>query len=58
MKITPRKKRRHAVGREKNEGRNLIGCALFNNIIDLEGNTNFTLQNQAAVKGQKLGLCL
>ena len=27
-------------------------------LIDLEGDTNFTLQNQSAVKGQKLGLCL
>ena len=27
-------------------------------LIDLEGDTNFTLQNQLAVKGQKLGLCL
>ena len=25
-------------------------------LIDLEGDTNFTLQNQSAVKGQKLGL--
>ena len=27
-------------------------------LIDLEGDTNFTLQNQSAVKGRKLGLCL
>ena len=27
-------------------------------LIDLEGDRNFTLQNQSAVKGQKLGLCL
>ena len=27
-------------------------------LIDLEGDKNFTLQNQSAVKGQKLGLCL
>ena len=27
-------------------------------LIDLEGETNFTLQNRSAVKGQKLGLCL
>ena len=27
-------------------------------IIDLEGETNFTLPNRSAVKGQKLGLCL
>ena len=27
-------------------------------LIDLEGDTNVTLQNQSAVKGQKLGLCL
>ena len=27
-------------------------------LIDLEGDTNFTLQNQSAMKGQKLGLCL
>ena len=27
-------------------------------LIDLEGDTNFTLQNQSAVKGEKLGLCL
>ena len=27
-------------------------------LIDLEGETNFTLQNQSAVKGQKLGLRL
>ena len=27
-------------------------------LIDLEGDTNFTLRNQSAVKGQKLGLCL
>ena len=26
--------------------------------FDLERDTNFTLQNQSAVKGQKLGLCL
>ena len=27
-------------------------------LIDLEGDTDFTLQNQSAMKGQKLGLCL
>ena len=27
-------------------------------LIYLKGYTNFTLQNQSAVKGQKLGLCL
>ena len=27
-------------------------------LIDLEGDTNFTLQNQSAVKGRKLGLSL
>ena len=27
-------------------------------LIDLEGDTNFTVQNQSAVKGQMLGLCL
>ena len=27
-------------------------------LIDLEGETNFTIQNRSAVKGQKLGLCL
>ena len=27
-------------------------------LIDLEGDGNFTLQNQSAVKGRKLGLCL
>ena len=27
-------------------------------LIDLEGDMNFTLQNQSAVKGEKLGLCL
>ena len=27
-------------------------------LIDLGGDTNFTLQNQSAVKGQKLGFCL
>ena len=27
-------------------------------LIDLEGDTSFTLQNQSAMKGQKLGLCL
>ena len=27
-------------------------------LIDLEGDTSFSLQNQSAVKGQKLGLCL
>ena len=27
-------------------------------LIDLEGDTNFTLQNKSVVKGQKLGLCL
>ena len=27
-------------------------------LIDLKGNKNFTLQNQLALKGQKLGLCL
>ena len=27
-------------------------------LIDLEGDTNFTLQNQSAVKGQQLRLCL
>ena len=27
-------------------------------LIDLEGDTNYTIQNQSAVKGQKLGLCL
>ena len=26
-------------------------------LIDLEGDTSFTLKNQSAVKGQKLGLC-
>ena len=26
-------------------------------LIDLEGDTNFTIQNRSAVKGQKLGLC-
>ena len=27
-------------------------------LIDLDRDTNFTLQNQSAVKGEKLGLCL
>ena len=27
-------------------------------LIDLKGDTNFALQNQSVVKGQKLGLCL
>ena len=27
-------------------------------LMDLERDTNFTLQNQLAMKGQKLGLCL
>ena len=27
-------------------------------LIDFEGDTNLTLQNQSAVKGQKLGLLL
>ena len=27
-------------------------------LMDLETDTNFTLQNQSAMKGQKVGLCL
>ena len=27
-------------------------------LIDLEGDTDFTIKTQSAMKGQKLGLCL
>ena len=54
VKITPREKRRHAAGREKNEGLQtkpklftlLLKESHWMRFIDLKGDTNFTLQNQ------------
>ena len=69
VKITPPPPtplaRPDAAGREKNEGPQtkpklftlLLKESHWMRLIDLKGDTNFTLQNQSAVRGQKLGLC-
>ena len=62
----PTRARRDAAGREKNEGPQtkpklftlLLKESHWMRFIDLKGDTNFTLQNQSAVRGQKLRFCL